>query len=316
MVSNSGANNGNVRAIEGKTVTEPKSPVAVVQPRKVTVTLDLKELSRVGARPKIADYLVSLWNYRHFIHYDARARVQTANRRDRLGSAWLLLDPLLTGLGYLAIFGLLLGSSNGIENFIGYLIIGVFLFQLTTRSIVSTSRVISSNQNVIQAFNFPRATLALAINVRELIANIPVIIMMLLMVIAIPPTEKISGLWLLIVPIVLLQVIFNLGVGLLIAPIVAKVNDLVHFISVGMRFWMFASCVMFSIARYEKWPAIMAVVEANPMYIIISMARDCLIYAQAPGWEDWAGLTAWSFGALCIGMFCFWMGEETYGRDE
>ena len=285
-------------------------------PRRRTIVLDLKELPRVGARPKLADYLVSLWNYRYFVLYDAKARVQSANRRDRLGSAWLLLDPLLNGLGYFLIFGLLLSANKGIDNFLGYLIIGVFLFQISTRSIVATSRIISSNQNVIQAFNFPRATLAVAVNLRELIANIPVVLMMLLLIVTIPPSENISWLWFLIIPIILLQVLFNLGAGLLLARMVAKVNDLVHVLSVGMRFWMFASCVMFSITRYEQWPLLMAIVEANPMYIIISMVRDCLLYNQVPIWQDWAGLIAWSLGALCVGMFVFWKGEETYGRDD
>jgi teichoic acid transport system permease protein len=297
-------------------VTVAKPTGTAKPPRRRTVVLDLKQLPRVGARPRLTDYLVSLWNYRHFVLYDAKARVQSANRRDRLGSAWLLLDPLLNGLGYFLIFGLLLNASRGIENFLGYLIIGVFLFQLSTRAIVTTSRIIASNQNVIQAFNFPRATLALAVNLRELIANIPVILMMLLLIILIPPTEKITWLWLLIVPVILLQVVFNLGLGLFLAPMVAKVNDLVHILSFGMRFWMFTSCVMFSITRYEQWPLILAIVEANPMYIIITMVRDCLLYNQAPSWQNWAGLMAWSLGALCIGMFFFWRGEETYGRDD
>ena len=135
-------------------------------------------------------------------------------------------------------------------------------------------------------------------------------------IILIPPTEQISWLWLLIVPVIMLQVIFNLGLGLLLAPMVAKVNDLVHILSFGMRFWMFASCVMFSISRYEQWPLILRIVEANPMYIVITMVRDCLLYNQAPNWQNWAGLMAWSLGALCIGMFFFWRGEETYGRDD
>lgn len=297
-------------------MTEARPAGTAELPRKRTVVLDLKDLPRVGARPRFIDYLVSLWSYRHFVIYDAKARVQTANRRDRLGSAWLLLDPLLNGLGYLLIFGVLLKSSRGVDNFIGYLIIGIFLFQLSTRSIVSTARIISNNQNVIQAFNFPRATLAVAVNIRELIANIPVIIMMLLLIIFVPPVESITWRWVLIIPVILFQVVFNLGLGLLLAPLVAKVNDLVHVISFGMRFWMFTSCVMFSINRYEDWPTMLAIVEANPMYIIITMVRDCLLYAEAPAWQDWAGLMAWSLGALCIGMLFFWRGEETYGRDE
>ncbi|MET4059736.1 teichoic acid transport system permease protein [Arthrobacter sp. UYP6] len=285
-------------------------------PTRIPVSVDMRSVSRVGAKPSLIDYIVSLWNYRYFVLYDAKARVQSKNRKDRLGSAWLLLDPLLNGLGYFLIFGLLLNASRGIENFLGYLIIGIFMFQMSTRAIVGTARIISSNQNVIQAFNFPRATLALAVNIRELIANVPVLIMMLLLVLIIPPTEPISLLWLLLVPIVLLQVIFNLGIGLILAPLVARVNDLLHLISFFMRFWLFASCVMFSIERYTQWPVIMRIVELNPLYIIISMARNAVLYNEPPIWQHWAGLGAWALGAVCVGMVVFWKGEETYGRDE
>ena len=284
--------------------------------KSVPVRVDLRALTRVGAKPGLIDYLISLWNYRHFMVYDARARVQSGNKRDRLGSAWLLLDPLLNGIGYFLIFGLLLGASRGVENFIGFLIIGVFLFQMSSRAIVSGARVIPSNRNVIQAFNFPRATLVVAVNIRELLANIPVIIMMLLMILVIAPAEEITWRWLLLVPAVGLQLVFNLGAGLMLAPLVAKVNDVVHVISFAMRFWMFASCVMFPIDRYNSVPVIKAIVEANPLYLVLDIVRSSVLYAQTPGWQSWAGLAAWALGTLMIGMLIFWKGEESYGRDD
>lgn len=287
-----------------------------VSDKHVTVAVDLRKVSRVGAKPPLLDYLVSLWNYRHFMVYDAKARVQTGNSRDRLGSAWLLLDPLLNGLAYFAIFGLLLGASRGVENFIGFLIIGIFLFQMSSRAILNGARVIRSNQNVIQAFNFPRATLAVAVNIRELLANLPVVIMMLLLVLVLAPAEEITWRWLLVLPAIFLQVLFNLGAGLLLAPMVAKVNDLVHVISFGMRFWLFASCVMFSIERYNAVPWLKAIVEANPLYLLLTIVRESVLYAQTPAWQSWAGLAAWALGTLVVGFLFFWKGEETYvGND-
>ncbi|MFP3701657.1 hypothetical protein SB758_39905, partial [Burkholderia sp. SIMBA_013] len=61
---------------------------------------------------------MQLWDFREFIAYDARARVQSGTRRDRLGSAWLLLNPVFNGLTYYVIFGLLLQTSGGIENYV------------------------------------------------------------------------------------------------------------------------------------------------------------------------------------------------------
>lgn len=290
-----------------KQTAEPPAQQAVV---------DLKSLERVGARPKFLDYLVSIWGYRHFVLYDSRARVQSGNKQDHLGSAWLLLNPILNGLGYFLIFGLLLGASRGIDNFIGYLVIGVFLFQISTRSITNGAKVIRSNQNVIQAFSFPRATLVLSANVRELIASIPVLLAMLLLISVIPPTEEITWRWVLLVPAVILQMVFNLGVGLMLAPLVSKFNDLVHVISFAMRFWLFASCVMFSIDRYSSWPMIKTIVEMNPLYLVLTIVRDSILYAETPSWQSWVGLAVWALGALAVGIMYFWHGEESYGRND
>ena len=89
-----------------------------------------------------------------------------------------------------------------------FLIIGVFLFQMSTRSISTSSRIISANKNVIHAFQFPRASLVVAANVRELLSNIPVLITMLILVISCRPSEEISWRWLMLIPIVALQFVF------------------------------------------------------------------------------------------------------------
>jgi teichoic acid transport system permease protein len=289
----------------------PKGP----QPTAVATSVNLRGLRRVGARPPFLDYLVSLWDYRHFVLYDAHARVQTGNAEDRLGRAWLVLSPLLNGLMFYLIMGVLLKSGGGIDNFISFLIIGVFLFQMSTRAIVSSSRVISANKNVIHAFQFPRASLVLAANLRELLSNIPVLITMLILVILLPPSEEISWRWLMLIPIVALQFVFNLGVGLVLARVVSVFNDASQLISYAMRLWMYASCMFFSINRFDGVPVVKAIMEFNPLYNILFLARECVLYGHAGPWRPWAILALWSVAALVIGMVFFWKGEETYGRE-
>ena len=84
--------------------------------------------------------MVKLWDRRSFIFFDARARIQSGHDKTNLGVAWLVLTPLLNGLSFYLIFGLLLGTSNGIDNFIGYLLIGTFTFQMSTRSITGGAK--------------------------------------------------------------------------------------------------------------------------------------------------------------------------------
>ncbi|WP_314324434.1 ABC transporter permease [Paenarthrobacter ilicis] len=283
---------------------------AVVLP----LAVDMRRLTRVGARPGFLEYLVQLWDFREFIFYDARARVQSGTRRDRLGSAWLLLNPIFNGLTYYVIFGLLLQTGHGIENYVGYLVIGIFIFQGTSGAITSGARSIHSNKAVVQAFNFPRATLPIGVNIREVMSNVPLILAMLLIITLVPPVEKITWLWLLIIPAIVLQSVFNLGVSLILARVISRVHDATHLIPFFMRAWMYGSAIFYSYERFVTHPDVLAIMKLNPLFNVIDIVRSCVLYAQAPTWQSWATLAVWALGTLLVGMIFFWHGEESYGR--
>ncbi|MDQ0820475.1 teichoic acid transport system permease protein [Arthrobacter sp. V4I6] len=280
----------------------------------VSVPVNLVRLSKVGQRPDILDYLVQLWDRRSFIFFDARARVQSGNDQTKLGAAWLVLTPILTGLSFYLIFGVLLGTSRGIENFIGYLIIGVFTFQMTSRSVLNGAKSLTSNTSMIRAFQFPRAALPIALNVRELLSNIPVTIVMLLFVILTAPAEEITWRWLLIVPAILLQFLFNLGLGMLLAPAILKIPDLSKLLSFLMQFWMYGSAVFFAETRFDAYPVIRTILDYNPAFQVIKIIRDSVLYDTTPSWRAWAVVGVWALGSAAAGLVVFWRGEESYGR--
>lgn len=280
----------------------------------VSVPVNLVRLSKVGQRPDLLDYMVQLWDRRSFIFFDARARVQSGHDKTNLGSAWLVLTPLLTGLSFYLIFGLLLSTSKGIENFIGYLMIGVFTFQMTTRSILGGAKSLTSNTSMIRAFQFPRAALPIALNVRELLSNIPVTIVMLLLVILTAPAEVISWRWLLILPAIMLQFLFNLGIGMLLAPVILKVPDFGMLLSFVMRLWMYASAVFFAETKFDDYPVLRTILDFNPVFQVIKIIRDSVLYDTTPSWRSWAVLSVWALGSVAAGLIVFWRGEESYGR--
>jgi len=280
----------------------------------ISVPVNLVRLSKVGQRPDFLDYLVQLWDRRSFIFFDARARVQSNNDKTHLGTAWLVLTPVLNGLSFYLIFGVFLGTSKGIDNFIGYLIIGVFTFQMSTRSILGGAKSLTSNTSMIRAFQFPRAALPIAVNVREFLSNVPVTIVMLLFVIFTAPAEEITWRWLLIVPALVLQFLFNLGIGMLLAPLLLKIPDLSHLLSFVIRFLMYVSAVFFAESRFGKYPVMRTIMDFNPIYQVIKIIRDSVLYETTPAWRSWAVLALWALGSVAAGLFVFWRGEESYGR--
>lgn len=280
-----------------------------------TVSVDRTHMSRVGARPGYFRYLRELWRYRSFILFDSKARIAGKSSTDALGRLWMLLNPILNGATYYFVFGFILGTGRGIPNFIAYLIIGVFMFRYTTAAVTAGSKSITGNRNVVRAFTFPRATLPIAVNVRELLANVPTFMMMFALVLIIPPLEPISWKWFMFFPILALQFLMNLGLGLILSRLVAQWNDINHLISFATRAWLYMSCVFFSADRFEDHPALLTVMHANPMFCVLDMTRDVILYDTWPGAERWIVLGAWSLGLTIIGSIIFWRAEESYGRE-
>lgn len=279
------------------------------------VSVDLAKLKRVGARPKFLDYLVQLWDFRQFIYYDARARVQSSTRSDKLGSAWLILNPIFNGLTYFLVFGVLLNTSAGIPNYVGYLVIGIFMYQITAGAVMSGARSMKQNKALVQGFSFPRAALPIGVNIRDFIANVPVILGMLLIVLVVPPVEPVNWRWLLLVPVLTLQFILNLGIGMILARVISRVNDFTHLLPFILRLLMYVSAIFYSLERFVEHPVVLAVMQLNPVFVIIDVTRDSILYGVTPAWHSWAVLSAWSLGSLVVGIVYFWKAEESYVRD-
>ena len=280
------------------------------------VTVDGAQLRRVGARPGLGQYIRSLWDYRSFILFDSRSRIAGANSVNALGRVWMVLNPILDGAAYFLVFGLLLGTGRGIENFLGYLVIGVFMFRYTSGAITAGSRSISGNLSIVRAFRFPRATLVIATNMRELLLFVPTLITMVVLVLTIPPAEDITWRWLLLIPLLALQTLFNIGASLLLSRFVAHWADLSNLIAFGTRIWLYLSAVFFSVERFEHIPPLVTAMHLNPMYCVLDIARQSLLYGTDADPLRWVVLIAWTVALLVLGTLVFWDAEESYGEER
>jgi len=271
-------------------------------------------LTRVGARPPLGTYIKQLWQRRYFLVAEARAKASNGTRENLLGKAWLILSPIVDGLTYFVIFGLILDSDRRMENFLGFLLIGVFLFSFTTRCLTGGARSVAGGRNLIRAFTFPRASLPISVVLRELFNMVPVLAALFLLLVVIPPVEPWGLHTLLFLPVLALQVVFSAGLSLLFGRLCAAVPDLTQLISVAARLWMWGSGVMFPIADRVQDPTALAILTGNPMFQVLDMARTVLIDGQVPASGSWITLAAWALGTFAVGFFIFWQAEESYGR--
>lgn len=271
-------------------------------------------LRPVGGRPPLGRYLRQLWQRRYFVYADSRARAFSGHRDMLLGNVWLIGVPVLQGLVYFVIFGLILRTTRGIENFTGFLIIGIFLFRFTTSCLNQGVTAMFSSRGLTSSFSFPRAAIPLSVVVRETLSMGPVLGTMALLLLVIPPGTRITTTWLLFPLVFALHVAFNAGLVFYTARLGATVPDLKHVVNFLARFWFYGSGVFFAIDRFVSEGVWLAVLGANPMYLVLDMSRDLLLYGTVPALQSWLLLTLWALCTPVLGFWYFWLGEESYGR--
>nr|WP_237694780.1 ABC transporter permease [Streptomyces sp. SID5468] len=274
-------------------------------------------LSVSGARPGLPEYVRQLWGRRHFIAAYSMAKLSAQFTKARLGQLWNVMTPLLNAAVYWLIFGVLLGTDHGIDNFIAYLVTGIFVFTFTQSSILAGTRAISDNLGLVRALHFPRACLPISvtlIQLQQLLYSMVVLVAIVLMTGEVPQMS-----WLLIIPSLLLQSVFNIGAAMFVARVGSKLTDLTQLMPFLLRTWMYVSGVFYSINNVAKhlphWVSV--VLDVNPAAVYIDLMRyamiDSFTSAQLPH-HVWIAAVAWAAVAGVGGFVFFWKAEEQYGR--
>jgi teichoic acid transport system permease protein len=199
----------------------------------------------------------------------------------RLGQLWQILTPLLNVAVYYLIFGLILNTKRGVPDFIAFLVIGVFIFNFTQRSFIISSRVMFDSLPLIRALYFPRACLPLGyvlIELQQLGISLIVIFATVLAV-----GQPVTWYWLLLVPVLVMQTLFNVGAAFILARVGAGFDDVSQLLPFIVRTWFYASGVMFSIQTFSTLaahPTLTRILQYNPAAIYITLARNALLQSQ------------------------------------
>jgi teichoic acid transport system permease protein len=212
------------------------------------------------------------------------------------------------------IFGILLGTSKGIENFVGFLVAGVFVFDFMQSTITASSNSILKNENLIRAVHFPKLILPLAIIVQEIQQYLISIIVLVLIILA--TGEPITLMWLTLPLILLFQTIFTTGLALILARWGARSRDVKQLLPFFTRTWRYASGVFFSIAAFTATMPnfIGTMLTLNPGAVYIDLVRDSLMASESSEPLIWVMGAIWAIVFFIIGLVYFYRGEKKYGN--
>lgn len=266
---------------------------------------DVQAASRVGA------YLQDVWHRRNYAWYVAESELRQRQVGTVFGSVWHLLNPILSIGVYFLIFGIVLKTDRGVDNFLLFLTVGLFVFQFTQRAVVQSSTSIVSNRGLVQAIRFPRALLPLSATLTETLAAIPTFGVVVL--VALVDGQMPTWSWLLLPLVIAWQTVFNLGCALVAARVTTHFRDMQQLLPFFFRLLIYASGVFFSVEDYVSDRQLELVFVLNPVYGFIAIARWSVM-GMAVSAEVVAAVVVWTVAAVVGGFIWFKAAEHSYDR--
>ena len=276
---------------------------------------DVSEANRplidVTAVPSVAVYLREAWRRREFAIVVPFQDLRAKNMDNLLGQLWHLVNPAMLLGVYFFVFGVLLNTSRGVDNFLGFLLIGIILFHLIQRVAQDAAVCVTRNLGLIRSIQFPRILLPISVVNGQTVAFVPALVITLLIL---PTTGEWPSLRWFVLPVLLAALFwFNLGSALILARIGRSIPDLQQLLPHLLRLVFYASGVIFHVDTFVTSKTWRIVFALNPVYDVITCARWCLM-GNMPV-EPWviAGLAVWVVVLPVVAFLIFHRGEERLG---
>ena len=275
-----------------------------------TFDTDESELFPIERVDPLGTYLRELWRRRDYIIHVPLNELRVQNANTLLGNVWLVMNPLLQVGVYFIVFGLLLKTDRGVDNFLPFLTTGVMTFSYSQRVILSGAKSIPSSIGLIRTLRFPRAVLPLSSSIAQTLAFGPVFAVMITVMLAsgVYPTWR----WLFLLPVFVLQALFSLGGSFLVARMNHHYGDVENSLPFLFRLTFYMSGVLYSVEAFVSSKSVLALFALNPMYCIVSAWRWAVMGIHIEP-EVVLSLVIWSFGLLVVGFLVFRSAEADYG---
>ena len=283
--------------MQSETVFREEQWTTVIKPRNKLFEVNLKEV----------------WAYRDLLTLFVKRDIITQYKQTILGPLWWLIQPALTVIMYMVVFGGIAGiPTDGIPQPLFYLA-GVCMWQYFADCLNKTSNTFVSNANIFGKVYFPRLIMPISNTVSNLVRfgiqfGLFVIVYLFYVI---GGTVACPNWYMLLFPLLVLMMAgLALGFGIIISSMTTKYRDLQILFTFFVQLWMYATPIVYPLSQVKgKVVAgfdLYNVMCINPVTPVIETFKHAALGAgEFIGW----GWLAYSFGfmvlVLALGILIF-----------
>ena len=239
-----------------------------------------------------------IWRYRDLTGLFVRRNIVVQYKQTILGPLWYLIQPILTVLMNMVVFGgIAKMSTDGIPQAIFYLAGNICWFYFSD-CLTQCSATFTANQQMFGKVYFPRLVVPISIVISNLLRFIIQFgLFVILYIYFIFQGAQITPNWHIVIIPVLIAMIAGLGLGfgILISSMTTKYRDFTILFTFLVQLWMYGTPIVYPLSSVTNEALRMAIL-ANPMTSIVEAFRYATL---GQGYFSWAAL-GYSFVFMSI----------------
>jgi lipopolysaccharide transport system permease protein len=275
-----------------------------------------------SARPVPVSDLLSLpgivrhlWHYRYLIGQFTRREVLVRHKGTSLGLLWAIVQPLITLAVYTFIFGMVFQNKSWHEhqlggppwtNFVLHFFVGFILYGFFADCVNRAPGLITEHPNLVRKVMFPVEILPVIAAGAGLVYSAVAVALLLVATLAVTGTVS----WTLVfLPVVTLPLaMLTLGLSWFLASMGVFIRDMKQVVPVLTQLLFFVTPVFYDVDGIPE--QFRPIIELNPLTVIITNGRRCLLWNEMPDWPSLGIVTAFSLVVMVLGYAWFAKGKR------
>jgi lipopolysaccharide transport system permease protein len=268
-----------------------------------------KEEWDLEIRPKSDLFQINfaeLWQYRDLISLFVKRDFISQYKQTILGPLWHLIQPLLTTIVFLFLFGKVAKiATDGIEPVLFYMS-GITIWNYFSGCLTATSNTFVTNAAIFGKVYFPRLTFPISIVISNIIRFGIQFLLLFAVMIFYSFSHPIhwSLYWLFIPFIIFAMAGISLGMGIIVSSLTTKYRDLNFLLTFVVQLAMYATPIAYPYS-YIKGKSYEWLLNINPLTFIVEAFRFCLFGKGSVSLEGLVYSVMFMIIILLIGIILF-----------
>ncbi len=251
---------------------------------------------------RLRSAVVEVWKSRELVRSLAEREVRARYKQAILGFSWAVITPLVLMVVFTVFVRRVAQVDTGGAPYALFSYLGLLPWTFFSSSVNTGGQSLIVNSTLLNKIYCPREVFPLAsMIVAGIDSSISTAILGALFAIT-TFAPKVTSLW---VPVLLVvQVIFTVGVTLVISGVLIYLRDLRQALPLLLQFGLFATPVAWGIEVVpERWQLPYSIL--NPLVPVIDGYRRTVLYGQAPQWDLLAPAAVSAAVMLVLGYLMF-----------